>query len=93
MTLVSIYSRREVIRREITLDGPIVYETSAPILEGQLGRAHIGISAATVQSEIDRALFLFVWPIAVGILAGPIILMAGSQLCWARFVGHGCRLR
>jgi sensor histidine kinase regulating citrate/malate metabolism len=78
------HGRREVIRREITLEGQTVYETSAPILEGQLGRAHIGISAAAVQSEIDRALFLFVWPIAVGILAGAIILTVGSRLCWAR---------
>ena len=78
------HGRREVIRREITLDGQTVYETSAPILEGQLGRAQIGISAAAVQSEIDRALFLFVWPIAVGILAGAMILTVGSRLCWAR---------
>jgi len=87
------HSRREVIRREITLDGPTVYETSAPILEGQLGRAHIGISAAAVQSEIDRALFLFVWPIAVGILAGAILVIAGSRLCWARFIRHRCRFQ
>jgi sensor histidine kinase regulating citrate/malate metabolism len=76
------HDRREVIRREITLDGQTIYETSAPILEGQLGRAHIGISAAAVQSDIDRALFLFVWPIAVGLLAAGIIVTVGSRLCW-----------
>src|SRR5258707_11844649 len=34
--------RRQVSRRELTLQGKTVYETREPILEGQLGTAHIG---------------------------------------------------
>jgi sensor histidine kinase regulating citrate/malate metabolism len=65
--------RRQVSRRELTLQGKTVYETREPILEGQLGTAHIGIWADAVEREIDQALFMFLWPITLGLLAAVII--------------------
>jgi sensor histidine kinase regulating citrate/malate metabolism len=61
-------------RRELTLQGKAVYETREPILEGQLGTAHIGIWADEVERDIYQALFLFVWPITLGLLAAVIIV-------------------
>lgn len=61
--------RRQVGRRKLTLEGKAVYETREPILDGQLGTAHIGIWADAVEREIYQTLFMFVWPIALGILA------------------------
>jgi sensor histidine kinase regulating citrate/malate metabolism len=65
--------RRQVSRRELTLQGKTVYETREPILEGQLGTAHIGIWADAIEREIDQALFMFLWPITLGLLAAAII--------------------
>jgi sensor histidine kinase regulating citrate/malate metabolism len=39
----------------VTLQGKPVYETSVPILEGQLGAAHLGIWAEGVNTEINSA--------------------------------------
>jgi sensor histidine kinase regulating citrate/malate metabolism len=61
--------RRQVSRRELTLQGKAVYETREPILDGQLGTAHIGIWAEAVDREIYQTLFMFIWPITLGILA------------------------
>ena len=66
--------RREVSRRQVTLQGKTVYETREPILDGQLGTAHIGIWADAVERQIHRTLFMFVWPIALGLLAVVIIV-------------------
>jgi hypothetical protein len=61
--------RRQASRRELKLQGKPVYETREPILDGQLGTAHIGIWADAVEREIDQTLFLFVWPLTLGLLA------------------------
>lgn len=66
--------RRQLGRRELTLQGKTVYETWEPILEGQLGTAHIGVWADAVEREIDQALFMFLWPITLGLLAAVIIV-------------------
>jgi sensor histidine kinase regulating citrate/malate metabolism len=68
-------NRRQVSRRELTLQNKPVYEIREPILDGQLGTAHIGIWADAVNREIDRVLFMFVWPITLGLLAGAIIVV------------------
>jgi sensor histidine kinase regulating citrate/malate metabolism len=60
---------RQESRRELKLQGKPVYETREPILDGQLGTAHIGISADAVEREIYQTLFMFVWPITLGLLA------------------------
>jgi sensor histidine kinase regulating citrate/malate metabolism len=62
-------ARRQVGRRELTLQGKPVHETREPILDGQLGTAHIGIWSEAVDREIYQTLFMFVWPITLGILA------------------------
>lgn len=67
--------RRQVSRRELTLQGKPVYETREPILEGRLGTAHIGIWADAVEREIDQALFMFLWPITLGLLAAVMIVV------------------
>src|SRR5262247_208298 len=67
--------RRQVSRREVTLQGKTVYETREPILEGRLGTAHIGIWADAVEREIKHALLMFLWPITLGLLAAVIIVV------------------
>ena len=47
--------RKRVNTRVVTLQGKPVYETSVPILEGQLGAAHLGIWAEGVNTEINNA--------------------------------------
>jgi sensor histidine kinase regulating citrate/malate metabolism len=69
----------QVSRRELTLEGRPIYETRAPILDGQLGSAYIGISADAVDREIYRALFMFVWPMTFGIFAAVIVVVILAQ--------------
>lgn len=65
---------RQATRRELTLQGKTVYETREPILDGQLGSAHIGIWADAVEREIHQALYLFLWPITLGLVASAVII-------------------
>jgi sensor histidine kinase regulating citrate/malate metabolism len=67
--------RRQVGRREVIWRGKPVYETHEPILDGQFGTAHIGIWANAVEEEIYRTLFLFVWPITLGLFATAIMVL------------------
>ena len=71
--------RRQASRRELTLQGKAVYETRAPILDGQLGTAHIGIWADAVEREIYRILFMFVWPVTLALLAAVIVAVFLTQ--------------
>jgi sensor histidine kinase regulating citrate/malate metabolism len=71
----------QVSRREVTMEGKPIHETRAPILDGQLGTAHIGIWASAVEGDIQNALFKFVWPISLGLLAAVIAgVMLGQPL-------------
>jgi sensor histidine kinase regulating citrate/malate metabolism len=70
----------QVSRRELSLDGEPVNETRAPILDGQLGSAHIGIWASAVEGDIRQALFKFVWPITLALLAAVIAVVMLGQL-------------
>jgi nitrogen fixation/metabolism regulation signal transduction histidine kinase len=65
--------RRQASRRELTLQGKTVHETREPILDGQLGTAHIGIWADAVEREIYHTMFLFVWPITLALFAAVVI--------------------
>lgn len=69
----------QISRREVTVEGKPVHETRAPILDGQLGSAHIGIWAAAVDEEIQKALFRFVWPISLGLLAAVTAVLMLAQ--------------
>ncbi len=71
----------QVSRRELRLEGKPIYETRAPILDGQLGSAYIGISADAVEKEINQALFMFVWPITFGLFAAVTVVVIFAQPC------------
>jgi HAMP domain-containing protein len=64
---------RQVQRRELSLASRSVHETAVPILEGQLGRVHVGFWADAVQTEIQRALLPIVGIIAVVPLVGALL--------------------
>jgi HAMP domain-containing protein len=70
--------RGQVSRRVVRLErnqGKTVYETRAPILEGQLGAAHVGIWEETVATEIHDVLRPIVGLIAILFLAGVILFL------------------
>ena len=69
----------QVSRRELKVEGKPVRETRAPILDGQLGSAHIGIWAGAVEGDIQKALFKFVWPITFGLLAAVTAVLMLAQ--------------
>jgi sensor histidine kinase regulating citrate/malate metabolism len=49
---LTLDERRQVERRVVRLQGKTVYETRTPILEGQVGAAHVGIWEEDVETEI-----------------------------------------
>jgi len=65
--------RKQVGTRVVTLQGKSVYETRVPILEGQLGAAHLGIWAEGVKTEIDSARLSFVGLIGLVLLIAVIL--------------------
>jgi sensor histidine kinase regulating citrate/malate metabolism len=72
------YERGQVSRRVVTLagdQGKTVYETRAPILEGQLGTARVGLWEETVAAEIYSALRPMVGLIAILLVAGVILFL------------------
>jgi HAMP domain-containing protein len=73
-------------RRELLLQGKPIYETSVPVLDGQIGVVHVGFWGDAVEKEIRRAILPLIAIIAiipvVGValsfvlahwIAGPII--------------------
>ncbi len=60
--------RKQVGTRVVTLQGKTVYETRVPILEGQLGAAHLGIWADGVNGEISTARLPFVSLVVAALL-------------------------
>jgi sensor histidine kinase regulating citrate/malate metabolism len=60
--------RKQVGTRVVTLQGNTVYETRVPVLEGQLGTAHLGIWAEGVKTEINTVLLRFVGLIVLVLL-------------------------
>jgi sensor histidine kinase regulating citrate/malate metabolism len=84
--------RRQVSRRELKLQGKPVHETREPILDGQLGTAHIGIWAEAIDREIYQTLFMFVWPITLGLLAAVTLAVFLSRP-WIRALRRLIELR
>jgi sensor histidine kinase regulating citrate/malate metabolism len=73
---LTIDDRRQVNRRIVRLQGSqekTVYETRTPILEGQVGAAHIGIWGESVATEIYSALLPIAGLITILFLAGVIV--------------------
>jgi len=66
---------RQVNWRVVRLQGKTVYETRTPILEGQVGAAHVGIWGESVATEIYSALFPIVGLLTMLLLAGAILFV------------------
>lgn len=72
---VAMNERNRIKRRVVTLQGRTVYETRTPILEGQVGAAHIGIWGESVASEIYSALLPITGLIMILIIPGAALLV------------------
>jgi len=81
---LTMNERRQVSRRSIRLQGKPVYEIRTPILEGQVGAAHIGIWGESVATEIYSALLPIVGLITSLLLAGAIlsVFLARGIIHW-----------
>lgn len=70
---LTLDERRQVERRVVRLQGKTVYETRTPILEGQVGAAHVGIWGEGVETEIDSARLPILGLIALVLVSGLIL--------------------
>jgi sensor histidine kinase regulating citrate/malate metabolism len=73
---LTLDERRQVERRVVRLQGKqgkTVYETRTPILDGQVGAAHVGIWGEGVETEIYSALLPIFGAITIVLLAGVIL--------------------
>jgi two-component system sensor histidine kinase VicK len=68
-----VKGERQAHRREVSLGGKAVYETSVPVLEGQAGNVHVGFWHDAVQKEIQRAVFPLIAILAVVPLVGALL--------------------
>ena len=64
---------RQSSRRELTVGGKTVYETAVPILDGQVGRVHVGFWAETIENDIQRALLPLLGVIALMPFLGALL--------------------
>ena len=64
---------RQSSHREVAVGDKTVYETAVPILDGQLGRVHVGFWADTIEKEIQRALVPLLGVIALVPFLGALI--------------------
>ena len=87
---VSAQARLHPQNRALRFGGKTVYETSVPILGGQVGAAHLGIRGDFVEGEIRRTLFPMIVIIAVILLAGIVIsaVLVGLMTRPIRRLGH-----
>ena len=66
-------AKRQVQRRELQWEGRTLYETAAPVLEGQMGTVHVGFWADAVKNEIQRALVPIIAAIAIVPFVGALL--------------------
>jgi sensor histidine kinase regulating citrate/malate metabolism len=66
---------REAYRRKVSFQGKGAYETGFPILDGQVGRVHVGFWEDALEREVQNAVFRL-----IGIIA--ILPVAGMLLCF-----------
>jgi two-component system, cell cycle sensor histidine kinase and response regulator CckA len=64
---------REVGRHELRWNGRTIYETSVPVLEGQMGKVHVGFWADDLDAEIQRALIPIIAAVAVVPFVGALL--------------------
>jgi two-component system, cell cycle sensor histidine kinase and response regulator CckA len=65
--------QREAYRRKLSLQGKAVYETGFPVLDGQVGRVHVGFWEDALEGEIQSALMRLIGIIAVLPVAGTLL--------------------
>lgn len=65
--------RRQPNRRLLTYRGRPVYETRMPVLEGQLGAAHVGIWGDVVEEEIYRTVVPIIGLIVIVLLISSVL--------------------
>jgi HAMP domain-containing protein len=65
--------QRQAYRRKLSLQGKGVYETGFPILDGQVGRVHVGFWEDALEGEIQSALLRLIWIIAILPAAGTLL--------------------
>ena len=65
--------RRETHGRKLKFQGKAVYETRSPILEGQVGAAHVGFWDDAMEREIRQALLPLIGLIAIVLFAGVVL--------------------
>ncbi len=70
---LTLDERRQIGRRTLNFQGKTVYETRVPILEGQVGAAHVGFWGDAVEQEIYHALLPIVELIIAVLLAGVVL--------------------
>ena len=64
---------RQVYRRQLSWGGKTVYETVAPILEGQVGSVHVGFWADAVEKETRRVLLPLIEIMAIVPIVGALL--------------------
>jgi type II secretory pathway predicted ATPase ExeA/HAMP domain-containing protein len=64
---------RLAYQRELSLQKKTVYETSVPVLEGQVGIVHVGFWADAMEKEIQRALLPLIGIIAIVPFIGALL--------------------
>ena len=65
--------QRSASRRELSLHDKNVYETSVPVLEGQMGSVHVGFWADAIEKEIQSALLPLVAIMAILPVVGALL--------------------
>jgi len=68
----ALNSPRQTNRREFPFRGRLVYETSAPIMDGRVGAVSVAIWADSVEEEVQRAVLPLIGLIAAALAAGLI---------------------
>jgi len=66
-------SMTEIGRREWRWNGKAIYETSVPVLEGQMGKVHVGFWADDLDAEIQRALVPIIAAVAIVPFVGALL--------------------
>jgi HAMP domain-containing protein len=82
---VSPDGRLHMQRRALRLEGKMVYETSVPILGGQVGAAHLGMGGDFVEGEIRRAVLPII-EIVAGVFLGGILISSALVAVMTRTI-------
>jgi HAMP domain-containing protein len=82
---VSPEGRLHMQRRALRLEGKMVYETSVPILGGQVGAAHLGMGGDFVEGEIRRAVLPII-KIVAGVFLGGILISSALVAVMTRTI-------